>query len=95
MTNIALPAPEGDDAQVVAIGQNKFGVLWRGELRREQYPTQRLAVLALARLAAGEHARPAAKGGIASRLCANVRRRHQRGLKFVQGARAWAGLTEN
>jgi hypothetical protein len=44
MTNIALPAPEGDDAQVVAIGQNKFGVL------REQYPTQRLAVLALAAL---------------------------------------------
>jgi hypothetical protein len=50
MTNIALPAPEGDDAQVVAIGQNKFGVLWRGELRREQYPTQRLAVLALTAL---------------------------------------------
>jgi len=50
MTNIALPAPEGDDAQVVAIGQNKFGVLWRGELRREQYPTERLAILALAAL---------------------------------------------
>ena len=50
MTNIALPAPEGGDAQVVAIGQNKFGVLWRGELRREQYPTQRLAILALAAL---------------------------------------------
>jgi hypothetical protein len=50
MTNIALPAPEGDDAQVIAISQNKFGVLWRGELRREQYPTQRLAILALAAL---------------------------------------------
>ena len=50
MTNIALPAPEGDDAQVIVIGQNKFGVLWRGELRREQYPTQRLAILALAAL---------------------------------------------
>ena len=50
MTNIALPAPEGDDAQVVAIGQNKFGVLWRGELRREQYPTERLAILAIAAL---------------------------------------------
>jgi hypothetical protein len=50
MTNIALPAPERDDAQVVAISQNKFGVLWRGELRREQYPTQRLAILAIAAL---------------------------------------------
>ena len=50
MTNIALPAPESGDAQVVAIGQNKFGVLWRGELRREQYPTQRLAILTIAAL---------------------------------------------
>jgi hypothetical protein len=50
MTNIALPAPEGDDALVIAISQNKFGLLWRGELRREQYPTQRLAILALAAL---------------------------------------------
>ena len=50
MTNIGRPAPECGDAQVVAIGQNKFGILWRGELRREQYPTQRLAVLAIAAL---------------------------------------------
>ena len=50
MTNIALPAPECGDEQVVAIGQNKFGLLWRGELGREQYPTQRLAILALAAL---------------------------------------------
>jgi hypothetical protein len=50
MTNSALSAPECADAQVVVIGQNKFGLLWRGELRREQYPTQRLAILALAAL---------------------------------------------
>ena len=50
MTNSALSAPECADAQVVVIGENKFGVLWRGELRREQYPTQRLAILALAAL---------------------------------------------
>jgi hypothetical protein len=50
MTNSALSALECADAQVVVIGQNKFGLLWRGELRREQYPTQRLAILALAAL---------------------------------------------
>ena len=50
MTNSALSAPECADAQVVVIGENKFGVLWRGELRREQYPTERLAILALAAL---------------------------------------------
>jgi hypothetical protein len=50
MTNIALPAPERGDTRVVAIGHNKFGLLWRGELRREQYPTERLAILAIAAL---------------------------------------------
>lgn len=50
MTNIALPAPECGDTRVVAIGHNKFGLLWRGELRREQYPTERLAILAIAAL---------------------------------------------
>ncbi|HYZ45842.1 MAG TPA: hypothetical protein VE667_13380 [Xanthobacteraceae bacterium] len=50
MTIIARPAPKYADAQVIAIGHNKFGVLWRGELRREQYPTQRLAILAIAAL---------------------------------------------
>ena len=50
MTDSALSAPECADAQVVVIGQNKFGLLWCGELRREQYPTRRLAVLALAAL---------------------------------------------
>lgn len=50
MTTIGRPAPEYAGAQVVVIGENKFGVLWRGELRREQYPTQRLAILAIAAL---------------------------------------------
>ena len=50
MTIIGRPAPEYVDAQVVAIGENKFGVLWRGERRREQYPTQQLATLAIAAL---------------------------------------------
>jgi hypothetical protein len=70
MTNIALPAPECDDAQVVAIGQNKFGVLWRGELRREQYPTQRLASLAIAALrqANMQGLRPASPAGLARTL---------------------------
>jgi len=50
MTTIGRSAAECADAQVVAIGENKFGVRWRGELRREQYPTERLAVLAIAAL---------------------------------------------
>ena len=50
METIGRPAPEYVDPQVVAIGENKFGVLWRGDLRREQYPTQRLAILAIAAL---------------------------------------------
>jgi hypothetical protein len=50
MTIIARPATECADAQVITIGENKFGVLWRGELRREQYPTQRLAILTVAAL---------------------------------------------
>lgn len=50
MTIIGRPALGYVDAKVVAIGENKFGVLWRGELRREQYPTERLAILAIAAL---------------------------------------------
>ena len=50
MTIIGRPAPAYADAQVVAIGENKLGVLWRGERRREQYPTQQLATLAIAAL---------------------------------------------
>jgi len=50
MATIGRPAPEYADAQVVAIGENKFGVVWRGEQRREQSPPQRLAILAIAAL---------------------------------------------
>jgi hypothetical protein len=68
MTTIGRPAPEYTDAQVVAIGHNKFGVLWRGELRREQYPTQRLAILAIAALRQAsmiprDHTEAAARSG--------------------------------
>jgi membrane fusion protein, multidrug efflux system len=50
MTTMGRPAPEDTDPQVVAIGHNKSAVLWRGELRGEQCPTQRLAILAIAAL---------------------------------------------
>lgn len=50
MTTIGPPSPQCADAQAIAIGEDKFAVRWRGELRREQYPTQRLAILAIAAL---------------------------------------------
>jgi hypothetical protein len=50
MTTIGPPSPECADAQVIAIGANKFAIRWRGELRRKQYPTPRLAMLAIAAL---------------------------------------------
>ena len=37
-------------AQVVPIGEGKFGVIWNGELRPEQYPTKEIAYLAITAL---------------------------------------------
>jgi hypothetical protein len=51
MTNIARPVPDGGGAaEVVCIGESRFGIVWNGHLRREEYPTQRFALLALAAL---------------------------------------------
>jgi hypothetical protein len=44
------PAYDCDAAQVVAIGESRFGILWNGRLRAEEYPTQRFALLAIAAL---------------------------------------------
>jgi hypothetical protein len=53
-------------AQVVSIGDGKFGVIWNGELRPEKYPTKGIAYLAITALrqhespatAPGEHSTP-------------------------------------
>ena len=37
-------------AQVVPIGEGKFGVIWNGELRPEKYPAKGIAYLAIAAL---------------------------------------------
>jgi hypothetical protein len=37
-------------AQVVFIGEGKFGVIWNGELRPEKYPTKEIAYLAITAL---------------------------------------------
>jgi hypothetical protein len=37
-------------AQVVPIGEGKFGVIWNGELRPEKYPTKGIAYLAITAL---------------------------------------------
>ena len=48
-TNVQ-PASDCGAAQVVALGESKFGILWHGRLRAEEYPTQRFALLAIAAL---------------------------------------------
>jgi len=50
MSTDVQPASDGDNAQVVAMGESKFGILWNGRLRAEEYPTQRFALLAIAAL---------------------------------------------
>jgi hypothetical protein len=37
-------------AQVISIGEGKFGVIWNGELRPEKYPTKGIAYLAITAL---------------------------------------------
>jgi hypothetical protein len=37
-------------AQVVPIGEGKFGVIWNGKLRPEKYPAKGIAYLAIAAL---------------------------------------------
>jgi len=43
-------------AQVVPIGEGKFGVIWNGELRPEKYPTKEIAYSAITALR--RHASP-------------------------------------
>jgi hypothetical protein len=50
MSTNVRPACDCDTAQVVAMGESKFGILWNGRLRAEEYPTQRFALLAIAAL---------------------------------------------
>jgi hypothetical protein len=50
MSTYVRPASDCDTAQVVAMGESKFGILWNGRLRAEEYPTQRFALLAIAAL---------------------------------------------
>jgi hypothetical protein len=50
LTKIARPVPDCGGPQVVAIGEGKFGILWNGQLRPEEYPTQQFAFLAIAAL---------------------------------------------
>jgi len=50
MSTNVRPASDCDNAQVVAMGESKFGILWNGRLRAEEYPTQRFALLAIAAL---------------------------------------------
>ena len=50
MSTDVQPASDCDNAQVVAMGESKFGILWNGRLRAEEYPTQRFALLAIAAL---------------------------------------------
>ena len=37
-------------AQIVPIGEGKFGVIWNGELRPEKYPAKGIAYMAIAAL---------------------------------------------
>jgi hypothetical protein len=37
-------------AQIVPIGEGKFGVIWNGELRPEKYPAEGIAYMAIAAL---------------------------------------------
>jgi hypothetical protein len=44
------PACDCRAGQVVAMGESGFGILWNGQLRAEEYPTQAFALLAIAAL---------------------------------------------
>ncbi len=49
-------------AQIVPIGEGKFGVIWNGELRPEKYPAKGIAYMAIAALRRHEVA-PDRSGG--------------------------------
>jgi hypothetical protein len=53
---ISQPTDDRSTAQVVPIGDGKFGVIWNGELRPEKYPTRGIAYLAVTALR--RHASP-------------------------------------
>jgi hypothetical protein len=50
MSTNVQPAFDCAAAQVVAMGESRFGILWNGRLRAEEYPTQAFALLAIAAL---------------------------------------------
>ena len=47
---IFQPIDDRSTAQVVPIGDGKFGVIWNGELRPEKYPAKGIAYMAIAAL---------------------------------------------
>jgi hypothetical protein len=55
MSTDVQPASDGDNAQVVAMGESKFGILWNGRLRAEEYPTQTVCPFGDRRAAARQH----------------------------------------
>jgi len=50
MTKIIPPVHDYSAAQVVAIGGGKYGIVWNGQLRPEEYPTKGFAFLAIVAL---------------------------------------------
>jgi hypothetical protein len=50
MTKIPRPVHDYSAAQVVAIGGGKYGIVWNGQLRPEEYPTKGFAFLAIVAL---------------------------------------------
>jgi hypothetical protein len=50
MTKIPQPIHDYSAAQVVAIGEGKYGIVWNGQLRPEEYPTKGFAFLAIVAL---------------------------------------------
>ena len=50
MTKISRPVHDYSAAQVVAVGGGKYGIVWNGQLRPEEYPTKGFAFLAIVAL---------------------------------------------
>jgi hypothetical protein len=66
MTEIPRPVHDYSAAQVVAIGGGKYGIVWNGQLRPEEYPTKGFAFLAIVALRRHDPA-PTAPVGDASK----------------------------
>ena len=60
MTKIPRPVHDYSAAQVVAIGGGKYGIVWNGQLRPEEYPTKGFAFLAIVALRRKDSASPTA-----------------------------------